>query len=103
MSAVLVAVVALALIAAALVVHRDLRQERSARARRAAYLEDRDYADRSRAQLAAQVPALTSDEVHKALEVVERMRVAVNALAYHSGLTGVPLQVPSGADQVVPR
>jgi hypothetical protein len=95
----MVAVVCFAAISAAYAVHRDLHAEREAKAGREWTRQEREW----RAAEAKQIPAMTAEEVHRALAVVEQMRVVVNTIAFNSGLTGVGLPLPTGAEEAVPK
>jgi len=96
---IIIGVVCFAFISVAYAVHRDLHAEREAKAAREWTRQEREWEETKRKEVAP----MTADEVHRALAVVEQMRVVVNTIAFNSGLTGVGLPLPKGAEEAVPK
>lgn len=96
---IIIGVVCFAFIAAAYAVHRDLHAEREAKAAREWTRQEREWEE---ARRKATAPVSAAD-VARALAVVEQMRVVVNTIAFNSGLTGVALPLPTGAEEAVPK
>jgi FAD/FMN-containing dehydrogenase len=49
------------------------------------------------------IQPMTDAEVRAALKVVEQMRVVVNAIAFNSGLVGIAMPLPPGAEEAIPK
>ena len=96
---IVIAVVCSACIVVAYAAHRDLLAEREATANREWARAEREWEEARRRDAAP----VTADDVRRSLAVVEQMRVVVNTIAFNSGLTGVALPLPTGAEEAVPK